>query len=188
MADRGVTRTGKYRAGNIVRLCAPDKFWSPRLKSEVYQTKEERMQTKGDMDSVGCSRTVRTRQPVQWKRLRAAPVALLISVLLCCANGGCGGNGGGITGRYVTDGHPDAYLVLHQDGTFTHRGSLYASGWKEMTGEWKRRGDEIELYEYFIHVWGDRELGEEPIITLEKTGGRLVQRSGLMEDWVWVKQ
>ena len=37
MADRGVTRTGKDRAGDIVRLlCAPDKFWSPRVKNEVY--------------------------------------------------------------------------------------------------------------------------------------------------------
>jgi len=35
MADRAVVQTGKGWDGDIVSLCNPEEFWSPRLKGEA---------------------------------------------------------------------------------------------------------------------------------------------------------
>lgn len=45
MGDRRVTHTGKDRYGDILSLCNPGEWWSPRSKADAIRDIEDRVNT-----------------------------------------------------------------------------------------------------------------------------------------------
>jgi len=145
------------------------------------------MRIHDERDTYGRYRLLHFCQSAKGNRLRSSLAVLVLSALLCCVLSGCSG-GGGIAGRYVREGHPDRYLVIHDDGTWTSQGwhDTESEGYlRETTGRWERSGDEIK----FIISYGEWGLGDEPIRPHKIRGNKIVwDLWGMLEDVVWVKQ
>lgn len=45
MSDRAVTKTRKDHDGDILALCNPEAFWSPRMKADAIQDIENNIHT-----------------------------------------------------------------------------------------------------------------------------------------------